>query len=116
MTTKVNSEDIEEAREALEQIQEAMNVLDHFFCRRVGGITEKRWEMYPKGHILMHLSNDHSYLGQGTFTVEGLLESVEASLDEDDEPEVAKVEGCTICDNEGAHDVKERPHVMEGTE
>ena len=88
----LDKDDADQASELYDTITDAMEQLDRIF-KRAKKLTYDRWYSYPKGNIMISLTDDHDYLGGSPITLKELVNDLHDEVngvteDEDDEDEV----------------------------
>lgn len=81
--------DRENALEIIEKMKELLYDFEAIVRFKGSHMDMERFRQYPKGHILMALTNDHDYMGGCHFNLEALVDDIfpvkEEEIEEEEE-------------------------------
>jgi hypothetical protein len=87
----MTSEQVERADEIVDEMISLLDEFDSIVRQCDRKIIYERFKAYPKGHIEMALSNDHSFVGTSMFPLRELVEEMQGEVESDEEED----DGCT---------------------
>ncbi len=91
---KIDPEELEAAKEALERIRDDLDLINTFFRQNVSRGEYERLKAYGLANAYIGLFEEHEWVARGEDSIEFTLNNIEADSDEEDEEDLDVEEEC----------------------